>query len=110
MPIPDGSGVWLKLTLEDNQAIFQVQDQGIGIPPQDLPHLFESFYRCSNVGQIPGTGLGLAIVKKSVELHNGTIHVVSQVEQPEKQSGSTLTVTLPLTAMHEGEKTHKDWG
>lgn len=103
---PNGSGVWLKLILQDTRAIFQVQDQGIGIPPKDIPHLFESFHRCSNVGKIPGTGLGLTIVKKSVELHNGKIHVVSQVEQPEKQSGTTFTVTLPLTTMLEGGKTH----
>ena len=57
--------------------MFEVSDQGIGIPAQEIPHLFESFHRASNVGTIPGTGMGLAIVKNSVELHGGTISVTS---------------------------------
>ena len=47
--------------------------QGIGIPAAELPHLFESFHRASNVGEIQGTGLGLSIVKKSVDVHGGSI-------------------------------------
>jgi len=65
---PSGATVRWELNLTDTEAIFQIQDQGIGIPPKDQAGLFESFHRASNVGQIPGTGLGLAIVKKAVEL------------------------------------------
>lgn len=72
---------------------FQVQDQGIGIPPADQVRLFESFYRASNVGSIPGTGLGLAIVKQVVEQSGGTIAVTSEVNV-----GTTFTVTLPLSS------------
>lgn len=72
-------------------AIFRIQDSGIGIPPEDLERLFESFGRASNVGAIPGTGLGLAIVKKCVDLHGGQITVESEVG-----TGTTFTVTLPL--------------
>ena len=69
----------------------QVCDRGIGIPPESQKHLFESFYRASNVSSIPGTGLGLAIVKKSVDLYQGTISVDSQVER-----GTKIIVQLPL--------------
>ena len=49
---------------------FTVADEGIGIPADEVPHLFESFHRASNVGAIPGTGLGLAIVKRIVTAHD----------------------------------------
>lgn len=70
---------------------FLVGDEGIGIPEEDLPYLFEAFRRGSNVGQTPGTGLGLVIVKQSVELHRGGIHVDSR-----KNRGTVFTVTIPL--------------
>jgi len=73
--------------------VFEVRDQGIGIPPQDLPHLFGDFHRASNVGNIAGTGLGLAIVKRAVENHGATIDVVS-----EPGRGTCFTVTLPITS------------
>lgn len=68
-----------------------ITDQGIGIPPADQPHLFDSFYRASNTQNIPGTGLGLNIVREYVELHGGQIEFTSQLHQ-----GSTFTVHLPL--------------
>ncbi len=74
--------------LEDRTR-FEVADQGIGIPAAEIPHLFESFHRASNVGNIPGTGLGLSIVKKSVDLHGGTIEVFSELGQ-----GTRFTVIL----------------
>jgi signal transduction histidine kinase len=62
----------------------------MGIPQEDLPGLFETFHRGSNVGNIPGTGLGLAIVKKAVDLHCGTISVETQIGK-----GTRFTVTVP---------------
>lgn len=56
---------------------FEVTDEGIGIPEDELERLFEAFHRCSNASAIPGTGLGLAVVKKSVDVHHGTIEVES---------------------------------
>ena len=94
---PQGGAVYFKLAIEDKVALFQVQDSGIGIPPEDLPRLFESFHRAKNVGKIPGTGLGLAIVKNSVELHGGTLAVESEVGR-----GTTFTVNLPLN--YQGEE------
>ncbi len=89
---PGGGEVNFSLTCTDTEAIFQIQDRGIGIPPEELPHLFESFHRCRNVGTIPGTGLGLTIVKRCVDLHGGQIDVESQLG-----AGTTFTVKLPLT-------------
>lgn len=71
-------------------VIFQVQDQGIGIPKSEQARLFESFFRASNTKSIEGTGLGLAIVKRCVELHQGQINVTSEVSV-----GTTFTVVLP---------------
>lgn len=83
--------VQIILAHRDNDCILQVRDEGIGIPAADLPHLFEPFHRAGNVGTISGTGLGLVITKETVELHNGTITVESQVDQ-----GTTFTVHLPI--------------
>lgn len=88
---PSGSTIEFSLTGLNNQAIFKIQDQGIGIPPEDQAHLFESFHRAKNVGTIEGTGLGLAIVKQCVDLHRGEIIVESEVGQ-----GTTFTVILPF--------------
>lgn len=86
-----GSTVQFDLIYLDDKAIFRIQDRGIGIPKADQGHLFESFYRASNIGTIQGTGLGLAIVKQCVDLHKGEI-TVDSVEG----IGTTFTVTLPL--------------
>ena len=88
---PPGGRVQFDLTCSTDQAVFRIQDHGLGIPAEDRAHLFETFYRASNVRTIAGTGLGLAIVKRSVELHGGTIDLDSQVGV-----GTTVTVTLPL--------------
>ncbi|HEY9626227.1 MAG TPA: ATP-binding protein [Coleofasciculaceae cyanobacterium] len=85
------STVWLKLQCQAEAVTFQVQDEGIGIPPADQERLFESFYRASNVGSTPGTGLGLSIVKQVVEQYGGTIAVTSEVNV-----GTVFTVILPL--------------
>lgn len=87
---PSGSTVKFNLTFSHKRAVFQIQDEGIGIPREDLPRLFESFHRATNVGNIQGTGLGLAIVKKCVDEHQGEIAVTSEL-----RVGTTFTVTLP---------------
>lgn len=86
---PDEQKVQFDLHCQADQITFRVQDQGIGIPLENQPHLFEPFYRCSNVGRIKGTGLGLAVVKKCVDAHQGKILVES-----EEGKGTTITVTL----------------
>jgi signal transduction histidine kinase len=88
---PSGSDVKFELSCQDTQAIFRIQDEGIGIPEEDQQRLFESFHRAKNVGNVPGTGLGLAIVKNAIDLHGGKISVNSQVGM-----GTTFTVAIPL--------------
>jgi signal transduction histidine kinase/HAMP domain-containing protein len=88
---PNGGRVDFIVREKEGEASFVVADQGIGIPADELPHLFESFHRAHNVGNIPGTGLGLAIVKKSVETHGGSIAVDSEAGQ-----GTRFTVTIPI--------------
>jgi PAS domain S-box-containing protein len=89
---PTSSTVNFELVRQNDLAIFHIQDSGIGIPLEDRQHLFESFHRAKNVGNIPGTGLGLSIVKRSVDLHGGNITVNSEVGV-----GTTFTVTIPLS-------------
>jgi signal transduction histidine kinase len=88
---PPGSEVTFSLERREEKAAIEIQDRGIGIPPEDQPRMFESFHRASNVENRPGTGLGLAIVKKAVELHGGEISLKSAVG-----SGTRFTVMLPL--------------
>lgn len=94
-----GSAIALVITHEDNQIIFQVQDNGIGIPLEDQPHIFDPFYRALNVGTRRGTGMGLTIAQKAVHLHGGTISFESEVGV-----GTTFTVTLP-----GGSSNHSDF-
>lgn len=75
---PAGGAVRLRIARQAEDWVFEVSDAGIGIPLHEQGHLFESFHRASNVGDIPGTGLGLAIVKKAVDAHGGTIEVCSE--------------------------------
>lgn len=90
---PSGGKIRVKAQAEENQIIFQVSDNGPGIPVADQPYIFDKFYRASNVAtEISGTGLGLAIVKSIVENHQGRIWVDSTPRQ-----GSTFTVVLPIT-------------
>ena len=91
---PDGKTVSFSAEIRADALVVAVADEGIGIPAADLPRLFESFHRASNVGQIAGTGLGLSIVRDSVNWHNGRIEVTSQVNQ-----GSCFTVFLPTSSV-----------
>ena len=86
---PKCSEVIFSCRRSQSRVVFDVTDQGIGIPSEEIAHLFESFHRASNVGDIQGTGLGLAIVKNAVQLHGGEIQVRSSVG-----SGTSFTVAL----------------
>lgn len=90
---PDRSPVQVTLTCNPSEAIFCIQDSGIGIPEADQQHLFELFHRGRNSEEIPGTGLGLSVVKTCLDLQGGTIAIESEVGV-----GTTVTVTLPLVA------------
>jgi len=89
---PEGS-VTIAVKEGDNEVRVEVLDTGIGIPPQDLPRMFEDFFRASNV-ETKGTGLGLSIAKRIVEAHDGRIWVESPCLETGK--GSKFTFTLPI--------------
>jgi signal transduction histidine kinase len=90
---PRGGRVTVALDTRGASAVLSVIDTGIGIPEDELPKLWQEFYRASNARKsgIVGTGLGLSIVKRRVEAYGGMISVQSRVGQ-----GTTFTVTLPL--------------
>ena len=94
---PDGGMVTLSTRAEGAFALVSVTDTGLGIPPDEIGHVFERFRRVrSGAAQsIPGTGLGLTIVKQIVEMHGGKIWVESAVGH-----GSAFHFTIPLAAEH----------
>jgi len=100
---PEGSTVIFDLVCQDEQAIFYIKDQGIGISPEDQQRLFESFHRGGNVGKISGTGLGLTIAKKAVDLHGGKIAVKSEVGV-----GTTFSVAIPLNNPNQSDEKESD--
>ncbi len=89
---PEGGKIWVTLNKEDGFVKASVSDTGIGIKKEDLPRIFDKFYRVKTVEtrQIVGTGLGLSIVKSIVDAHLGSISVES-----EEGGGTTFTVLLP---------------
>lgn len=87
---PEGDEISLHVAHNKVGLTLAVQDQGIGISPEDQQHLFSSFFRGGNALNIEGTGLGLHIVKRYVELLGGTIQVESTLDR-----GTTFTVSLP---------------
>ncbi len=93
---PQGAGVTVRLARARDAAggwaVLAVEDRGRGIPEEDLPHVFDRFYRAENVGAVEGTGIGLASVREIVEQHGGTVAIESQEDR-----GTTITVRLPAS-------------
>jgi two-component system OmpR family sensor kinase len=91
----DGGQITVRTLLQDPYVCVEVQDTGIGISSEDLPHIFERFYRADLARQTEtgGSGLGLAIVQKIIENHSGSIEV-----QSTPGAGSTFRVCLPLSS------------
>jgi signal transduction histidine kinase len=89
---PKGAWARIVMTQQNGSLSIVVQDNGLGIPKESLPRLFEKFYRvrCDDRKDIIGTGLGLSLVKQIIDVHQGTIRVES-----EHGKGSTFTFTLP---------------
>lgn len=91
---PLGGKISISLQLRDGEAVFSVQDTGIGIEPQHIPRLTERFYRVdrSRSRETGGTGLGLSIVKHILTRHQGRLEIQSELEK-----GSTFSAVLPAT-------------
>jgi signal transduction histidine kinase len=88
---PRGGTVTLRTETRGEHAIVEVGDTGSGISEEDLPHVFERFYRGDKARTSRGAGLGLSIAQKIVEAHGGTVEVESV-----EGRGSTFKVRLPL--------------
>ena len=86
-----------------SQVEIFVRDTGVGIPAEDVPRLFERFYRVDKARsrELGGTGLGLAIVKHLVLAQNGEVHVESTLNQ-----GSTFSFSLPVEAPGKPREVH----
>jgi signal transduction histidine kinase len=89
---PEDGEIRLQISQEDGTVLLSVADNGIGIPPADLPYIFDKFYRVESdeTADIQGTGLGLSICKSVVEQHGGQIWAES-----EHGCGSVFYVALP---------------
>ncbi|MEM8638622.1 MAG: ATP-binding protein [Cyanobacteria bacterium P01_G01_bin.54] len=96
---PQGGTINLQAEFQNQQFVFQVADQGIGIPVEDQPRLFDYFHRSRNVSDIAGTGLGLSIAKRATELQGGSISFTTQVDR-----GTTFRVSIPLIEPEETDK------
>ena len=90
---PAGSSVTFRAWYEPETLYFEIGDEGPGILPDDLPHIFEDFFRASSTGDTPGVGLGLSIAKKIIDAHNGEIVVKSSCD--EGRSGTCFIVAIP---------------
>ncbi len=89
---PEESQVKILLNFTSEAAVLQVEDQGAGIPEEDIGHIFERFYRGARSRELPGTGMGLSVAREAVEAHGGEITAVNKPE-----GGSTFTVVLPAS-------------
>ncbi|EJR55992.1 hypothetical protein IIM_01084 [Bacillus cereus VD107] len=85
----ENSTVHIEVTKSEGQAVIKVTDQGIGIAEEHLPFIEQSFYQINN--HVAGAGIGLAIVKKMVDLHGGTLSIISK-----EGIGTTILIKLPL--------------
>ena len=81
---PEDAVIEIKTRQFDRQFVLNIRDNGIGIPDEDQRHLFDLFYRGSNVSNIQGTGLGLHIIKRYTEILGGTIECQSKVNEGTK--------------------------
>ena len=88
---PTGGKVHLDVSRVDDDARITVDDTGIGIAADDIPHIFDRFWRATEARQAAGSGIGLTVVAQLVQAHAGTIAVDSQPGR-----GTTVRVTLPL--------------
>ena len=91
---PSGGNVIIKVLQSDGFVITEIKDTGIGIPAEDMPHMFEEFFRAGNVAKTTkGTGLGLSLVKYIIERHGGNISIESELGK-----GTIFRFTIPISA------------
>jgi len=90
---PEDSKIYFRAWFEPDMVYFEVEDEGPGIPAEDMPHIFKEFFRASNIEGAPGMGLGLSIAKKIINAHEGDILVRDAINGD--KSGTIFTVLIP---------------
>ena len=90
---PSGGSIWVDIIKEDEAAVIKVRDNGEGIDPDDLPHIFEMYYQGRDRNHASGLGIGLLLVQRIIALHGGTIEAHSEG----RGHGSEFIITLPTT-------------
>jgi two-component system phosphate regulon sensor histidine kinase PhoR len=97
---PPGAEIAIRASLSGDGVELRVEDTGVGIPPGDLPHVFERFYRVEKARsrEAGGTGLGLSIVKHIIGLHGGEVRAESVFGK-----GTAIVIQLPMKGAGEGE-------
>jgi signal transduction histidine kinase len=105
---PAGTNVTFMVRYEPEAFIIEVEDEGPGIPPDDLPHIFTDFFRASNVGETVGLGLGLSIAKKIVDAHDGDILVKNRKGADGEIVGTVFTVIIPRD-LKTPEMRRREW-
>jgi signal transduction histidine kinase len=104
---PPETSVIFRARYEPEAVVFEVQDEGPGIPPEDLPFIFTDFFRASNIGETVGAGLGLSIAQKIMEAHEGHIFVKNLTENGEP-NGTLFTVIIPRN-LKTPEMRRREW-
>jgi len=92
---PPGGSITVNVLKQDQSAVIEISDTGIGISPEDLPNIFQRGFRADGARSMDtgGSGLGLPIARRIIEIHGGTIDVDSTLD-----AGSTFRVLIPLSA------------
>ncbi len=108
---PKGGIVRILLDRDEDHAVIQVQDSGIGIPVEEQPQIFDRFYRVNRdrSRHSGGSGLGLAIAQAIAQSHHGSIQVKSPSDPQASTPGSTFTVLLPLFEKHKQRNGRHAW-
>lgn len=104
---PQGATIYFRAHYDPQYVTFEVEDRGPGIPPDEIGHIFDDFYRASNVGETSGAGLGLSIAKKIVDAHNGIIGV-ENIELEDGETGTRFTVSIPRN-LTTPEMRRREW-
>lgn len=104
---PTDSTVTFRARYEPETAIFEVEDDGPGIPPEELPHIFKDFFRASNIERTQGSGLGLSIASKIMDAHNGQI-LVENLSNEDGKTGARFTIIIPRNLMTP-EMRRREW-
>lgn len=97
---PNDPHIRVDAICEHNELVITIQDNGLGIPPEEIPRIFERFYRASTSAGIPGSGVGLSLVHDLIKVHKGNIRIDSEVG-----TGTIVTVKLPVNLPLERTQT-----